>query len=851
MDCPASRTRNDCFDKGTAKAKWDFLRQLKEDLPGRVIYGNGEVSSAEDAVEMLKTGCDGIMVATKALGDPAVLQGINQVLRGKPVSTLSAYAKAIIAAQDFCNFAVYYGFNHRDRIRRLKGVLNYYFKEFGSTGNPNGNKTEDHFEEVKVLLNRFLGVAHKKESDPARQMLLIDLIKRINSSGELPQIAQEIEQRYRELGKFVIKQANQWPSSDKQDPTRPLPGQAITVQVPQNGFINTEHLIALAIGGIEAVATLVIWHIKSSVLILGIVAFYIVKANIFVLLYEKYLAKRLSNLMHKFFHSGRLEKKPNGRINEHKGLYPITSRVLYDYASKIEASNPTAAAQLRQYADWIKAREAELLAANPQGPPAAYLVAYYDAIADLTVFNIPQEQIPADILAFIQEHEDLHQERIKRGRANPDKDQEEQEILATQVSRVEASLNDKAWLFNLGDDQKFELMLTPEVLERYQDQINWFTDRLKKSTAGVRGTTMTIGDTAWKNEFAALDSQERVRRLKEDYENVRRGEAESLQLHPFIVALFAQAYANYIKKNFPQEMWGMFVGHDERFFSPEYAGIVSRVLAGSGIRVIRDSRGGTATPVSSYMGYLFKLAGSIEITSSHNPPYQNGLKSSTFYGGVDTDDVSDKIFTEVILLLKKEGEGKIIFGTISDNPLISYEDAKELYFTNYMSKVFVPQTVEVFKEAMEKGAKFIFDGICGVGGGTIKYYLNRLLGEFPWGKNIIIINEQPDPTMKGILKPDPSIVDTLEYTGALHELATNTDVLISVTADMDADRTGTGVIIPDSYVELAKRYGLVVKNKNGINIVCFTPNQIFTLIAYERILQLFEKEWGTRDVETN
>ena len=31
------------------------------------------------------------------------------------------------------------------------------------------------------------------------------------------------------------------------------------------------------------------------------------------------------------------------------------------------------------------------------------------------------------------------------------------------------------------------------------------------------------------------------------------------------------------------------------------------------------------------------------ITASHNPPNHNGVKSSTWYGGVDTDDISDRI----------------------------------------------------------------------------------------------------------------------------------------------------------------------------------------------------------------
>ncbi|MFH0941073.1 MAG: (d)CMP kinase, partial [Candidatus Omnitrophota bacterium] len=386
---------------------------------------------------------------------------------------------------------------------------------------------------------------------------------------------------------------------------------------------------------------------------------------------------------------------------------------------------------------------------------------------------------------------------------------------------------------------EYSLPIDPGIIQRYRAQINWFMDRLKKSTAGVRGTTMALMDSEWKKDLSNKEPAQRIAYLNERWEKVKAGEEESQQLHPFIVALFAQAYVNYIKKNISAEKHGMFIGYDERFFSLEYADIVTRVLVGNGLRVMRDADGSTPTPVSSYIGYYSGLAGSMEITSSHNPPYQNGMKSATYYGGVDTDDISDMIAKEVDRLYNYgQGSGEIRFGSLADEKLISSVDAKMIFFDNYVRRLYPPQAIEMIKQAMDQGARFIFDGICGVGGKTMRYYLERLFGDYPWQDKIIVINDQPDPTMKGIVKPDPSIVDTLKYTGALDKLAENPEVLISVTADMDADRIGTAVIIPASDIAKAKKFGLVVKEEKGVSIVCFTPNQIFTLIGYERMLQV-------------
>jgi len=72
------RTREQYY---SGKADWDIIRQVKEEVRIPVI-GNGDVFSPEDAMALIKeTGCDGIMVARGAKGNPWIFREITEYLR--------------------------------------------------------------------------------------------------------------------------------------------------------------------------------------------------------------------------------------------------------------------------------------------------------------------------------------------------------------------------------------------------------------------------------------------------------------------------------------------------------------------------------------------------------------------------------------------------------------------------------------------------------------------------------------------------------------------------------------------------------------------------------------------------
>ncbi|MFR6258868.1 MAG: tRNA dihydrouridine synthase DusB, partial [Anaerovoracaceae bacterium] len=74
------RTRQQYYE---GKADWKAIAQVKESVKVPVI-GNGDVFTGEDAVRMInETGCDGVMIARGALGNPWIFKEANALWRGE------------------------------------------------------------------------------------------------------------------------------------------------------------------------------------------------------------------------------------------------------------------------------------------------------------------------------------------------------------------------------------------------------------------------------------------------------------------------------------------------------------------------------------------------------------------------------------------------------------------------------------------------------------------------------------------------------------------------------------------------------------------------------------------------
>lgn len=80
------RTREQFY---SGEADWDIIAQVKSKVNIPVI-GNGDINSAEDAIEMMKlTNCDGVMIGRGSRGNPWIFSRINHYMKtgeliGKP-----------------------------------------------------------------------------------------------------------------------------------------------------------------------------------------------------------------------------------------------------------------------------------------------------------------------------------------------------------------------------------------------------------------------------------------------------------------------------------------------------------------------------------------------------------------------------------------------------------------------------------------------------------------------------------------------------------------------------------------------------------------------------------------------
>ncbi|MDD6763822.1 MAG: tRNA dihydrouridine synthase DusB [Clostridiales bacterium] len=101
------RTRKEFY---SGSADWDVIKRIKSELNIPVV-GNGDIFKAEDARRMLEyTGCDAVMVARGAQGNPWIFTQINELLAYGEIKTIPSPREKLMTA-----------LKHTERLVMTKG----------------------------------------------------------------------------------------------------------------------------------------------------------------------------------------------------------------------------------------------------------------------------------------------------------------------------------------------------------------------------------------------------------------------------------------------------------------------------------------------------------------------------------------------------------------------------------------------------------------------------------------------------------------------------------------------------------------------------------------------------------
>ena len=238
------------------------------------------------------------------------------------------------------------------------------------------------------------------------------------------------------------------------------------------------------------------------------------------------------------------------------------------------------------------------------------------------------------------------------------------------------------------------------------------------------------------------------------------------------------------------------VGYDPRASSQPAAEELCRVLCAGGFDAILPPRD-TPTPVVAWTVADRELAGALQVTASHNPPTDNGIKFVPAGGAPALPAVTERLAAE---LKPPEPLERAQWGSIEETDLV------EPYLEHALS----------FVDAELGGVTVGYDAMHGSGRGVTDTLLEGA------GATVETRRGNADPTFGGGA-PEPS-ADRL---GGLARMAEAGEVDLGIANDGDADRLAVatparGVVDPNRVFAMLYEYLLETEEGDAVRTVSTT-----------------------------
>jgi phosphomannomutase len=216
------------------------------------------------------------------------------------------------------------------------------------------------------------------------------------------------------------------------------------------------------------------------------------------------------------------------------------------------------------------------------------------------------------------------------------------------------------------------------------------------------------------------------------------------------------------------------IGHDARHRSAEFAADAARVLVSAGFHAML-APGPLPTPITAFAVQRLNAAAALQVTASHNPPQDNGLKVYLTGGAQIVAPVDAQI--EAAIAAAPAAVSIDVTGTPVNWP----DDVVQEYLDR----------VAALPRGTARQLRIAATPMHGVGGEI----LVKALAQAGF-TDVQVVTEQaaPDPDFSTVAFPNP---EEPGATDLLLDLARRVGADIAIANDPDADRCALGIPLPD------------------------------------------------------